>query len=152
MAVAGRGLRKESFVERRYNYPTTETDNSPEASRKRTSIPLQQFFEGSQASRNHKVEISAPPPTHISRSRTPRDKFEQKNTNEQPLQLGKYPSSSSDAQKQGGSGSGAKVDEPKKDAASYDIHLKSDGKSPNIVRSTIHLDIIIRAKTTTMRE
>ena len=88
MAVAARGLRKESFVERRYNYSTTETDNSPEASRKRTSIPLQQFSEGIQASRDHKVEIAGPPPTHISRSRTPRDKFEPKTTDEQLLQLG----------------------------------------------------------------
>ena len=121
MAVAARGLRKESCVERRYNYPATETDNSPGASRNRTSIPLQHFSEGNQASRDHKVEIAPPPPTHISGSRTPRDKFEQKNTDEQPLQLAKYPSSSSGAQKQGGSGSDTEVDEPKKDAVSYDI-------------------------------
>ena len=152
MAVAASGLRKESSVERRYNYPTTETDSSPEASSKRTSIPLQQFSKGIQASRDHKVEIAAPPPTHISGSRTPRDKFEQKNTDEQPLELAKYPSSSSDAQKQGGSGSDTKVDEPKKNAASYDIYLKSDGKSPNIVHSATHLDIVIRARTTIMRE
>ena len=130
MAVAARGLRKESFAERRYNYPKTVSDDSPDASSKGTSIPLQQFSERSQASRDHEAGIAAPPATYVNGRKSPRDKFERMHTDEQPLRLDQYPSSHSDVKRQGSPGSDIEANNPKKDAASYDIHLRPDAKSP----------------------
>ena len=130
MAIAARGLRKESFAERRYYHLSTETNESLEASSEATSIPLQNFSEKGQASYKHETGIKAPPPTHTSGGRTPRNMFGRLNTDELPLKLAQHHTTSSDAQKEGCSGSDTEVDEPKKDATSYDVHLKPDGKSP----------------------
>ncbi|KAK0513867.1 hypothetical protein JMJ35_003589 [Cladonia borealis] len=141
MAVAAKGLRKESFAERRYNYPAPETDHSTGASSTdKTSIPLQQFSQTSQDPRDKTAALPVPSPAH---TKTPRDRYERKATDETPLQLNQLRAGSSlDAEKDNDNGSETTEVEDsntKNEHPSYDIHLKSnDGKSPKGSRSLLH--------------
>ena len=142
MAVAAKGLRKESFAERRYNYPEPETDHSTDpSSTDKTAIPLQQFSQTSHDLSDKTAALPVPSPAH---AKTPRDKYERKPTDETPLQLNhSRAGSSSDAGKDNDNGSETTEVEDstrKNDQPSYDIHLKSnnDGKSPKGGRSLLH--------------
>ncbi len=136
MAVAAKGLQKESFAERRYNYPDPGTNRSTgTSSADKAGIPLQQFSQNSQDPRENTAGIPIPSPAH---TKTPRDRYERKQTDEEPLQLGQlHTGSSSDAEKDNDSESTEVDDSNRKNEPSYDIHLKGDGKSPK-GRSLLH--------------
>lgn len=140
MAVAAKGLRKESFAERRYNYPPPETDHSTgTSSADKTSIPLQQFSQTSQDPHNNTATIPIPSPAH---TKTPRDRYERKPTDEEPLHLDQlHTDSSLDAEKDSNTSETTEVEDSnrKNEQASYDIHLKSNNvKSPKGRRSLLH--------------
>lgn len=140
MAVAAKGLRKESFAERRYNYPEPETDhNTGASSTDKTGIPLQQFSQTSQDPRDNTAALPIPSPAH---TKTPRDRYERKPTDEEPLQLDQLRTGSSlDAEKDSNGSESTDVEDStrKNGQPSYDIHLKSnDGKSSKGGRSLLH--------------
>ena len=137
MAVAAKGLRKESFAERRYHYPDPETDHSTGTSNTdKAGIPLQQFSQNSQNPRNNTAGIPVPSPAH---TKTPRDKYERKQTDEQPLQRDQlHTGSNLNAEKDDNGSETTEVeDSARKNEPSYDIHLKGDGKPPK-GRSLLH--------------
>ena len=140
MAVAAKGLRKDSFAERRYNYPEPETDHSTgTSSTEKAGIPLQQFTQTSQDQHDNNKEIPAPSPAH---KKSPRDKYERKRTDEQPLQLDQLHNIDAAVENDNSSETTEVEDGPNnkknnENEPSYDIHLKGDNKSPK-GRSLLH--------------
>ena len=139
MAVAAKGLRKDSFAERRYNYPDPETDHSTgTSSTEKAGIPLQQFSPNSHHPHENTAGIPAPSPAH---TKTPREKYERKRTDEQPLQLDQLHNLDAATENDNGSETTEVESPPNREnndeEPSYDIHLKSDGKSPKS-RSLLH--------------
>ncbi|KAK4697180.1 hypothetical protein P7C71_g851, partial [Lecanoromycetidae sp. Uapishka_2] len=133
MAVAAKGVKKESFAERRYNEPTESTPGQT-SSDETSGIPMQPFSQGSQdsQSRQHSQGISAPPPSRAKQVKTPRDMYERRYTDEQPLNFDQdqLPEGGSfDTGKDSGSDDTGKASTEKKDGASYDIHLQPPSKS-----------------------
>ena len=141
MAVAAKGLRKDSFAERRYNYPDPETDHSTGASSTdKAGIPLQQFSRNSQAPHDNNANIPAPSPAH---TKTPRDKYERKRTDEQPLQLNQLHNLDAATENDNGSETteveGQNPNRSNNDnEPSYDIHLKGNGEKSPKGRSLLH--------------
>lgn len=132
MAVAARGLKREDFAERRYHHQSDATTMGGASSNATSSIPMQQFSQGTEKSQTHKHRpgIAAPAPSHSKPLRTPRDAYERRDTDEQPLNLDQLPheQESFNTGKDSGSDMG-KENSEKKDATSYDIHLGDSGKS-----------------------
>ena len=142
MAVAAKGLRKDSFAERRYNYPDPETDHSTgTSSTEKAGIPMQQFSQinSQDPHENNTTSVPAPSPAH---TKTPRDKYERKRTDEQPLQLSQLHNLDA-ANENDNSSETTEVDDGpnnrknNESEPSYDIHLKGDSKSPK-GRSLLH--------------
>ena len=141
MAVAAKGVRKDSFAERRYNYPDRETDHSTgTSSTDKAGIPLQQFSQASHDPHDDKTtSVPAPSPAH---TRTPRDKYERKRNDEQPLQLNQLHNLDAANENDNGSETTEVDDGPNdrknnENEPSYDIHLKGDDRSPK-GRSLLH--------------
>lgn len=140
MAVAAKGIRKDSFAERRYNYPEPESDHSTGASSTdKAGIPLQQFSQNSQDPHDNTAGIPAPSPAH---TKTPRNKYERERTDEQPLQLDQLnnldaatenDNASETTEVEGQSNRKNNDNEPR-----YDIHLKSNGEKSPKGRSLLH--------------
>lgn len=142
MAVAAKGIRKDSFAERRYNYPDRETDHSTgTSSTDKAGIPLQQFSQINSQDPHEKntANIRAPSPAH---TKTPRDKYERKRTDEQALQLSQLHNLGPANENDNTSETTEVEDAPNnkrnnENEPSYDIHLKSDDKFPK-GRSLLH--------------
>lgn len=130
MAVAARGLKQETFAERRYHHETDTYNTSAASSKETSGIPLQQFSQGTQSSQSHKGSqgISVSAPAHPKPVKSPRDAYERRDTDEQPLQPEQLPEDESfDAEKDSGSDrEGGEKD--KKNTASYDLHLQAGEK------------------------
>lgn len=129
MAVAG-CHKKGSFAERRYRQQTETATPGQSSSNETSGIPMQQFSQSTQTSRGHKRPpgISAPAPSYSKPVKTPRDAYERRDTDEQPLKLDELPheeesfetEKDSDFDMEKGNG---------KDGTSYDIHLQPSAKS-----------------------
>ena len=138
MAVAAKGLRKESFAERRYNYPDPESDHSTGASSTdKAGIPLQQFSQTSQDPRDNTTNVPAPSSAH---PKTPRDKYERKRTDEQSLQLNQLHNLGAATENDNASETTEVEGQNRKneEEPSYDIHLKGHGEKSPKGRSLLH--------------
>lgn len=131
MAVATRGLKKETFAERRYYRQSDSTTPGGTSSNETSGIPLQQFAEGTQNSQSHNRSQGIPvtSPAHAKQSKTPRDAYERRNTDEQPLKFDQLPEEESFDAGVDGDLDSEKGKLDKEGAASYDVHLKPDKKS-----------------------
>ena len=139
MAVAAKGLRKDSFAERRYNYPEPKSDHSTgTSSTDKAGIPLQQF---SQASHDpHDAQATSLPAPSSAHTKLPRDKYERKRTDEQPLQLNQLHNLGAATENDNGSETTEVEGQNRNndDEPSYDIHLKRDGERSPKGRSLLH--------------